>query len=89
MHHRILILDYGSSYTQLLARRIREERVYSEVHLPGVTLDWIREWEPSGIILSGGPTAGAGEGIPLDPALLQLGVPVLGICYGAQLIARL
>ncbi len=89
MRHRILILDYGSQYTQLLARRIREERVYSEIHPPTVTAAWVREWEPSGIVLSGGPTAVAGGEIGLDPALLRLGVPVLGICYGMELIARL
>lgn len=90
MRHRILIIDYGSKYTQLLARRIRDERVYSEVQPPSVTVDWIREWAPSGIILSGGPTPVAGGAAgSLDPEVLRLGIPVLGICTGMQLVAGL
>jgi GMP synthase (glutamine-hydrolysing) len=89
MQHRILVLDFGSEYTQLVARRIREERVYSEIQPPTVTLDWIREWMPSGIVLSGGPEwVGEGEAPALDPAVLELGIPVLGICYGMEFIAR-
>ncbi|HAD74747.1 MAG TPA: GMP synthase (glutamine-hydrolyzing), partial [Gemmatimonadetes bacterium] len=89
-HDRILILDFGSQYTQLIARRIREERVYSEIHSPTRSLDWIREWSPKGIILSGGPASVYDEGVPtMDPEILQLGVPVLGICYGMQIIAQL
>lgn len=88
MRHRILIIDYGSQYTQLLARRIRDERVYSEVQPPSVTAAWIREWAPSGIILSGGPKPVAGGvASSLDPEILRLGVPVLGICTGMHLIA--
>tara|TARA_Y100000590_G_scaffold354012_1_gene407179 strand:+ start:1349 stop:2896 length:1548 start_codon:yes stop_codon:yes gene_type:complete len=89
-HDRILILDFGSQYTQLIARRIREEKVYSEIHPPTQSIDWIREWGPKGIILSGGPSSVYDEGIPTtDPDLLKLGVPVLGICYGMQLIAQI
>ena len=89
-HDRILILDFGSQYTQLIARRIREEQVYSEIHPPTRSLDWIREWSPKGIILSGGPASVYDEGVPtLDVELLHLGVPVLGICYGMQIIAQL
>jgi len=89
MHHRILILDYGSQFTQLIARRVREERVYSEIHPPTVSLDWIREWQPRGIILSGGPASVYGDEVPIiDPELLRLGIPVLGICYGMQMIAH-
>jgi len=89
-HDRILILDFGSQYTQLIARRIREERVYSEIHPPTRSLDWIREWSPKGIILSGGPASVYDEGVPtMDPEILHLGVPVLGICYGMQIIAQL
>ncbi len=89
-HDRILILDYGSQYTQLIARRVREERVYSEIHPPTRTLEWIREWEPRGIILSGGPSSVYSEDVPTaDPALLELDVPILGICYGMQLVAHL
>ncbi len=86
---RILILDYGSQFTQLIARRIREERVYCEIHPPTRSVEWITEWEPSGVILSGGPGSVYGEDDPgMDPALLDMGVPVLGICYGMQLIAQ-
>lgn len=86
---RILILDYGSQFTQLIARRIREERVYCEIHPPTRSVEWITEWEPSGVILSGGPGSVYGEDDPgMDPALLDIGVPVLGICYGMQLIAQ-
>ncbi|MEO7042910.1 MAG: glutamine-hydrolyzing GMP synthase [Gemmatimonadaceae bacterium] len=86
---RILILDFGAQYTQLIARRVREARVYCEIHPPTRTLEWIRAWKPSGIILSGGPNSVYGESAPTaDPALLDV-APVLGICYGMQLIAKL
>ena len=89
-HDRILILDFGSQYTQLIARRIREERVYSEIHPPTRSLDWIREWAPKGIILSGGPSSVYDEGVPTaEPELLELGIPILGICYGLHVIAHL
>src|SRR5499427_9293938 len=89
MSSRILILDYGSQFTQLIARRVREARVYSEIHPPTRTVDWIRDWKPTGIILSGGPNSVYGEDVPsADPALLDI-APVLGICYGMQLIAHL
>jgi GMP synthase (glutamine-hydrolysing) len=89
MRHRILILDYGSRYTQLLARRVREERVYSEIHPATVSLDWIREWEPSGIVISVGAVALNNAEANVDPELLRLGVPVLGIGSGMHLMARL
>ncbi|HUG41555.1 MAG TPA: glutamine-hydrolyzing GMP synthase [Longimicrobiales bacterium] len=90
MTDRILILDYGSQFTQLIARRIREERVYCEIHPPTVTVDEIRRWEPRGIILSGGPASVYGDDVPgADPAMLELGVPIFGICYGMQLLAHL
>ena len=89
MTSRILIIDYGSQYTQLIARRVREARVYSEIHPPTRSLEWIRAWQPTGIILSGGPNSVYGEAVPTaDPALLDV-APVLGICYGMQLIAHL
>ncbi|HSW30714.1 MAG TPA: glutamine-hydrolyzing GMP synthase [Longimicrobiales bacterium] len=89
-HDRVLILDFGSQFTQLIARRIREERVYCEIHPSTRSLEWIREWEPSGVILSGGPSSVYDEGVPTaDKALLCSGIPVLGICYGMQLIAHL
>src|SRR5690606_33271618 len=88
--NRILILDYGSQFTQLIARRIREERVYCEIQPPTRDLDWIREWQPRGIILSGGPSSVYDTDVPsADAELLRLGVPVLGVCYGMQLIAHL
>ena len=88
-HQGILVLDYGSQYTQLIARRIREERVYCEIHAPDRSLDWIRNWDPAGIVLSGGPASVYDDDVPdLDPGLLDLGVPILGICYGMQLMAR-
>jgi GMP synthase (glutamine-hydrolysing) len=89
MTNRILILDYGSQFTQLIARRIREARVYCEIHPPTVGVAWIRDWQPRGIVLSGGPASVYDDAAAsLDPALLALGVPVLGICYGMQLIAH-
>ncbi len=89
-HDRILVLDFGSQFTQLIARRIREEHVYCEIHPPTRSLDWIRAWGPNGIILSGGPSSVYDEGVPTtDPALLREGVPTLGICYGMQLIAHM
>jgi GMP synthase (glutamine-hydrolysing) len=89
MKSRILILDMGSQFTQLIARRVREARVYSEIHPPTRTIEWIRQWKPTGIILSGGPASVYGENVPTaDPELLDI-APVLGICYGMQLIAHL
>ncbi|HEV7594283.1 MAG TPA: glutamine-hydrolyzing GMP synthase [Gemmatimonadaceae bacterium] len=89
MSSRILIIDFGSQFTQLIARRVREARVYSEIHPPSRTVDWIREWKPTGIILSGGPNSVYGDNVPLaDPAIFDI-APVLGICYGMQLIAHI
>ena len=90
MTDRILIFDFGSQFTQLIARRIREEQVYSEIHPPTRSLDWVRDWNPTGIILSGGPASVYDEGVPLaDSELLELGIPILGICYGMQLMGQL
>lgn len=89
-HDRILIIDFGSQYTQLIARRVREQHVYCEIHPPSRDLAWIRAWSPKGIILSGGPNSVYDHGVPLaDPDLLELGIPVLGLCYGMQLLAKL
>jgi len=86
---RILILDYGSQFTQLIARRVREARVYSEIHPPTRTIEWVQAWKPTGIILSGGPASVYDEGAhTADPRLLDI-APVLGICYGMQLIAQI
>ncbi|HVH39901.1 MAG TPA: glutamine-hydrolyzing GMP synthase [Gemmatimonadaceae bacterium] len=85
---RILILDCGSQFTQLIARRVREARVFSEIHPWTVSLDWIRAWKPTGIILSGGPSSVTDIGAPtFDPAILDV-APVLGVCYGMQWIAH-
>src|ERR1700691_1999571 len=86
---RILIIDFGSQWTQLIARRVREARVYSEIHPPTRTVEWVRDWGPTGIVLSGGPNSVYGEDVPTaDPAVLDI-APVLGICYGMNLIAHL
>ncbi|MBK8910859.1 MAG: glutamine-hydrolyzing GMP synthase [Chlorobi bacterium] len=85
---RILILDYGSQYTQLIARKVRECGVYAEIHPFNIPLDTIREMSPVGIILSGGPSSVYGEDAPhSDPGIFDIGTPILGICYGLQLIA--
>jgi GMP synthase (glutamine-hydrolysing) len=86
---RILVLDYGSQYTQLIARRIREQHVYCEIHPALIGLDEIRAWDPDGIILSGGPASVLDDGAPdLDPRIAELGKPVLGICYGLQALVH-
>jgi len=85
----ILILDFGGQYTQLIARRIREQRVYCEIHPYDLNPDTIRAWGPAGIILSGGPSSIYDADAPQPPAgLLDLPVPILGICYGMQLLAQ-
>jgi GMP synthase (glutamine-hydrolysing) len=93
-HQLILVLDFGSQYTQLIARRIREQSVYCEIHPFTLARDpelrQIRAMRPIGIVLSGGPSSVYDPGAPtISPALYQLGVPILGICYGAQLTAHL
>ncbi|HEY2902151.1 MAG TPA: glutamine-hydrolyzing GMP synthase, partial [Polyangia bacterium] len=86
----ILILDFGAQYTQLIARRVREQKVYSEIHPFNISLAKIRELNPRGIILSGGPSSSYDEGAPrVSAELYDLGVPILGICYGVQLTALL
>ena len=86
---KIIILDFGSQTTQLIARRIREQKVYSEIHPYDIGLDRLREMNPSGIILSGGPASVYDHDAPIsDPGLFELDVPVLGICYGAQLMMQ-
>ncbi|WP_420427204.1 glutamine-hydrolyzing GMP synthase [Algiphilus sp.] len=86
--HRILILDFGSQYTQLIARRVREAGVYCELHPWDTTAEEICAFAPSGIILSGGPETVAAENAPrAGEAVWGLGVPVLGICYGMQTMA--
>ncbi len=87
---RILILDFGSQTTQLIARRIREQGVYCEIHPYRLALDRIRAFGAKGIVLSGGPASVLDTGAPtVDPGIFELGLPVLGICYGQQLTAKL
>jgi len=86
----IAILDFGSQYSQLIARRVRENHVYSELLAPDTPPERIREMGARGIILSGGPASVYGEGAPrCDPGIFELGVPVLGICYGMQITCEL
>lgn len=88
MHQKILILDFGSQYTQLIARRVREAGVYCELHPNDVSDEFVRDFAPQGIILSGGPSSVYDDETPRAPeAAFSLGVPVLGICYGMQTMA--
>ena len=85
----VLVVDFGAQYAQLIARRVREANVYSEIVSPTVTPEEIAARNPSGIILSGGPASVHVEGaILIDPEVYDLDVPILGICYGAQMIAQ-
>jgi GMP synthase (glutamine-hydrolysing) len=85
----VVILDFGGQYTQLIARRLRELSVYSEIHPPNTKAMALREKKPRGIVLSGGPDSVYAKGAPRgDKRLFELGVPVLGICYGMQLMAH-
>ncbi len=87
-HQTIIVLDFGSQYTQLIARRLRELSVYSEICRPDTPADEIRRRNPVGVILSGGPKSVSDPGAPkCDPAVFAQGIPVLGICYGMQLMA--
>ena len=87
-HQKILILDFGSQYTQLIARRVREANVYCELHSFDVDAQFIRDFNPVGIILSGGPASVTEDETPRAPQIVfELGVPVLGICYGMQTMA--
>ncbi|GFK94263.1 GMP synthase [glutamine-hydrolyzing] [Fundidesulfovibrio magnetotacticus] len=91
MQHQdtVVILDFGSQYTQLIARRVREAGVYSEIHPCTLSAEALRAIAPKAVILSGGPASVRDEDSPrLDPAVLELGAPVLGICYGMQLLAH-
>lgn len=90
MDGKILILDFGSQYTMLIARRVRELKVYCEIHPYRLSVEEIRRFDPAGIILSGGPASVYEEGAPRIPReALDMGIPVLGICYGMQLMAHL
>jgi GMP synthase (glutamine-hydrolysing) len=85
----VLVVDFGAQYAQLIARRVREAHVYSEIVPHTITAEELRAKGPKGVILSGGPASVHADGAPsIDPAVYEAGVPVLGICYGGQLIAR-
>jgi len=89
MHSTILVLDFGSQYTQLIARRIREQNVRSIIYPFSTSLNKIKELKPLGIILSGGPTSVYDENSPqIDKEIFELNIPILGVCYGMQLIAQ-
>jgi GMP synthase (glutamine-hydrolysing) len=86
----VLILDFGSQYTQLIARRVREHGVYSEIHSHRISVDEIRARAPVALVLSGGPSSSYAEGAPtISAEIFTLGIPILGICYGAQITALL
>jgi GMP synthase (glutamine-hydrolysing) len=87
---KILILDFGSQYTQLIARRVRECQIYSEIQPFSISVEAIQSIAPRGIILSGGPASVYEAGAPqCDPQLFEMGIPILGICYGMQLMGHL
>jgi len=89
MKDTILVLDYGSQYTQLIARRIRELKVFSVIEPYNISKEKIRKINPKGIILSGGPYSVYEKNAPcLNKEILKLGVPILGICYGMQILAK-
>ena len=84
----VLVVDFGAQYAQLIARRVREANVYSEIVHHTVSVTEILAKEPAAIILSGGPSSVYEDGSPeLDPKILELGIPILGICYGFQVLA--
>ncbi len=88
-HDTVLVVDFGAQYAQLIARRVREAQVYSEIVSHRITAAEVAQRKPKAIILSGGPKSVHVDGAPvLDPAVYELGIPVLGICYGCQLIAQ-
>src|SRR5207249_8952035 len=84
----VLVVDLGGQYSQLIARRVREARVYSELVGHGIGPEEIRRRNPLALVLSGGPASVYADGAPhVDPAIFELGIPTLGICYGMQLMA--
>lgn len=87
-HEKVLVLDFGGQYNQLIARRVREQNVYCELLPCDISLERIKSFAPKGIIFTGGPNSVYDENSPhIDPEIFNLGIPVLGICYGAQLMA--
>ena len=89
MSQKILIMDFGGQYNQLIARRVRECNVYCEIKSYRMTVEEIKAYDPMGIIFTGGPNSVYLETSPhVDPAVFELGIPILGICYGCQLMAH-
>ena len=87
---KVIVLDFGGQYNQLIARRVRECNVYCEVHPHYISLDEIKKMSPKGIIFTGGPNSAYLEDSPsCSRQIFELGIPVLGICYGSQLMAHL
>ncbi len=87
-HDTILVLDFGAQYSQLIARRVREQQVYSQIVPYTITAEEVKKFAPKGLIFSGGPSSVSKEGSPRpDPKLFDLGIPILGICYGLQVLA--
>ena len=88
-HQYVLILDFGGQYNQLIARRVRECNVYCEVKPYKTSIEEIKKLNPTGIIFTGGPNSAYDENAPkVDPEIFNLGIPVLGLCYGCQLMAQ-
>lgn len=87
---KVLVLDFGSQYTQLIARKVRELGVFSEIHRPDLSASSIKQLAPKDLILSGGPSSVYEPGAPMpDRRIFDLGLPILGICYGMQVMAHL
>ena len=87
-HEKVLVLDFGGQYNQLIARRVRDLNVYCDLKNCDMTIEEIKEYNPIGIIFTGGPNSVYEETSPhVSPEIFSLGIPVLGICYGCQLIA--
>src|SRR5215208_3602783 len=91
LHDEVIpILDFGSQYAQLIARRVREQGVYSELVRPDISVEQLKQMNPKGLILSGGPSSVYEPNAPrCDPKIFDLGVPILGICYGMQIGAQI
>ena len=88
-HEKILVMDFGGQYNQLIARRVRELNVYAEIQPHTYSVEKIKEMAPKGIIFTGGPNSVYGESaLEYNKELFELGIPILGICYGAQLMAH-
>ena len=89
MQQKIIVLDFGGQYNQLIARRVREANVYSEIFAYTASIERIREFNPTGIIMTGGPKSVHEDGAPMvSRELFELGVPILGICYGNHIMTH-